>query len=245
MMYTPTFLLLLVVGVTDAFAPSIKSRTASVVALAASSSDSGGLDLSDNTWKPTEGQMHATDVGDYFPDDYEDELEFTDGIKGISGLSHPKAGGGNRGPDLPGMDVLNDDLIDHVLGSGIQQVESIPEGMEFIPSSVPDGEIQMRVPIVSGGACQREATTESSPLLFALTVLACLLACSFSIISHLSPLPGEQHILEIKVSLSYQCIILYHFLSLSLSLGRVVIASDKLTKHCRFIFLNSPYYAKS
>lgn len=163
MMYAPTFLLLLAVGATNAFAPSIKSRAAALaVALASSSSsDSPGLDLSGNTWKPTEGQMQATDVGDFFPDDYEDELEFTDGIKGISGLSHPKAGGGNRGPDLPGMEALNDDLVNHMLGSGIQQAESIPEGMDFIPSSVPDGEIQMRVPLVTGGACDLTGSENS------------------------------------------------------------------------------------
>ena len=162
-MHTPTLLLLLVVGAADSFTPSIlRSRAAApaaaavVAALASSpsSDDSGGsgLDLSGNTWQPTEGRMHATDVGDYFPEGYVDELEFTDGLKGVSGLSHPKAGNRDEGPELPGMEAWDDDeIVNHVLGSGIQQAEGIPEGMEFVPSSVPDGEIQMRVPLVSAG----------------------------------------------------------------------------------------------
>jgi len=151
-MYTPIILLYLVVGAADAFTPLIKPRALTKVALASSTSDSG-LDLSGNTWKPTEGKMHATDVGDFFPDNYVDELEYTDGIKGISGLTHPKAGNRDEGPELPGMEALEDDIVDHMLGSGIQQATDIPEGMEFIPSSVPDGEIQMRVPLVSAGKC--------------------------------------------------------------------------------------------
>ena len=152
-MVSPAVLLVLVIAgsVADAFAPSIKPRAFTAL----SSFPNPGLDLSGNTWKPDEGKMHATDVGDFFPEGYVDELEFTDGIKGISGLTHPKVGNRDQGPELPGMEdiVANDDIVNHMLGAGLEQASDIPEGMEFIPSSVPDGQVQMRVPLVSAGAC--------------------------------------------------------------------------------------------
>lgn len=48
--------------------------------------------------------------------------------------------GEGDGPQLPGMENLGEDAI---MMGGIEQAEGIPDGMEFIPSSVPDGEIQM------------------------------------------------------------------------------------------------------
>ena len=56
--------------------------------------------------------------------------------------------GGNRGgPQLPGMENLG---ADAVLMGGIETSSEIPAGMEFIPSSVPDGEVAMQV--ASSGA---------------------------------------------------------------------------------------------
>jgi len=51
-------------------------------------------------------------------------------------------GGEHKGPQLPGMENLG---ADAVVTGGIELDTDIPEGMEFIPSSVPDGELDMRV----------------------------------------------------------------------------------------------------
>ena len=57
--------------------------------------------------------------------------------------------GGNRdGPQLPGMENLGADAI---MMGGIEQASDIPAGMEFIPSSVPDGEFTMQVAGSSSG----------------------------------------------------------------------------------------------
>lgn len=75
-----------------------------------------------------------------------DELSFTNGIKGISGLSHPKVNGGKplnykegneigekkKKPDMPGMeytdeDYLEKDVIDHALYGGIEQCDPYTE----------------------------------------------------------------------------------------------------------------------
>ena len=51
--------------------------------------------------------------------------------------------GGNRdGPQLPGLENLG---ADAVVAGGITVDPNIPEGMEFIPASVPDGEIAFNV----------------------------------------------------------------------------------------------------
>ena len=57
--------------------------------------------------------------------------------------------GGNRdGPALPGMENLG---ADAVMMGGIEEASEIPAGMEFIPSSVPDGEFTMQVAGSSSG----------------------------------------------------------------------------------------------
>lgn len=55
-------------------------------------------------------------------------------------MGSQSGGRGGDGPELPGMENLG---ADAVMMGGIEQAEGIPEGMEFIPSSVPDGEITM------------------------------------------------------------------------------------------------------
>jgi len=70
-------------------------------------------------------------------------VAFSDGMLGSQG------GGGNRdGPQLPGMENLGADAI---MMGGITQASEIPAGMEFIPSSVPDGEFTMQVAGSSSG----------------------------------------------------------------------------------------------
>ncbi len=57
--------------------------------------------------------------------------------------------GGNRdGPQLPGLENLG---ADAVVAGGITVDENIPEGMEFIPASVPDGEFAFQVASTAGG----------------------------------------------------------------------------------------------
>lgn len=103
-----------------------------------------GFDLSGNNWKPDSDKMGSTDVGDYFPDDYDPEIGFADGMMGS------QKGGGNRdGPELPGLKNLG---IDAVVRGGIETASAIPAGMEFIPSSVPDGAFTMNVASSGSGA---------------------------------------------------------------------------------------------
>jgi hypothetical protein len=103
-----------------------------------------GMDLSGNTWKPDSETMGSTDTGDFFPDDYENEVGFMDGMMGSQALLNKD----RSGPELPGMENLGADAI---MMGGIEQAEGIPADMEFIPSSVPDGEFQMNVASQSGG----------------------------------------------------------------------------------------------
>ncbi|KAL7525670.1 hypothetical protein ACHAWF_001461 [Thalassiosira exigua] len=56
---------------------------------------------------------------------------------------------GDRGPALPGMENLGADA--EVMG-GIEEVSDIPDGMEFVMSSVPDGTMTMDVAASSKGA---------------------------------------------------------------------------------------------
>lgn len=97
------------------------------------------VDLGGNAWKPDSEKMGATDTGDYFPEGYDpNEIAYTEGMGGSQSMM-----GGNRGgPQLPGMENLG---ADAVVTGGIEMATEIPAGMEFIPSSVPDGEIDMRV----------------------------------------------------------------------------------------------------
>jgi|EP00970_Alexandrium_tamarense_P008602 hypothetical protein len=68
---------------------------------------------------------------------------FTEGMGGSSGM-----GSGERGPALPGMENLGADAL---MMGGIEENTEIPAGMEFVMSSVPDGEIAMDVASNSKG----------------------------------------------------------------------------------------------
>jgi hypothetical protein len=103
-----------------------------------------GFDLSGNTWKPDSDKMGSTDTGDYFPDDYDPEVGFAEGMMG----SQAMLGGNREGPELPGLKNLG---ADAVVRGGIETASAIPAGMEFIPSSVPDGEFIMNVASSSSG----------------------------------------------------------------------------------------------
>lgn len=88
--------------------------------------------------------MKSTDVGDYFPDDYDqNEIDFTSGMMGSQAGLNQKTG-----PQLPGMENLGADAI---MMGGIEVSDDIPAGMEFIPSSVPDGTVSFQV-AASGSA---------------------------------------------------------------------------------------------
>ena len=63
--------------------------------------------------------------------------------------SQAMLGGNRNGPQLPGMENLGADAI---MMGGIETASDIPAGMEFIPSSVPDGEYSMNVAGSSSGA---------------------------------------------------------------------------------------------
>lgn len=107
-------------------------------------SSNGGMDLSGNSWKPDSEKMGSTDTGDYFPDDYQGGgVEFTDGMLGSQNNNS-----NHDGPQLPGMENLGDDAV---MMGGITVAEGIPAGMEFVPSSVPDGEFAMSVPASGSG----------------------------------------------------------------------------------------------
>lgn len=104
-----------------------------------------GMDLSGNTWKPDSEKMGATDTGDYFPEGYDpnDEPAFQEGLRMGQGQ-----GGSDRGPALPGMENLGEDAI---MMGGIEDATEIPEGMDFTPSSVVDGEFTFTVPANGAG----------------------------------------------------------------------------------------------
>jgi hypothetical protein len=82
----------------------------------------------------------STDTGDYFPDDYDAEAEgsFSEGMMGSTAGS----GRQNDGPELPGMENFG---IDAVVAGGYELDPDIPAGMEFIPSSAPDGSFEFNV----------------------------------------------------------------------------------------------------
>jgi len=106
---------------------------------------SSGMDLSGNSWKPDSEKMGSTDTGDFFPEGYDpNEVEYTAGMMGSQGAGNNDRGG----PQLPGMENLGEDAV---MMGGIEQAEGIPEGMEFIPSSVPDGELSFQVAGSSSG----------------------------------------------------------------------------------------------
>jgi hypothetical protein len=100
-----------------------------------------GMDMSGNTWKPASEKMGSTDTGDFFPEGYnaDEEIAFSSGMMGSQEML---SGGKRSGPQLPGMENLG---ADAVVRGGIQTAEGIPEGMEFIPSAMPDGEFTFQV----------------------------------------------------------------------------------------------------
>lgn len=113
-------------------------------------------DMSGNTWKPdaergNTNKMGSTDTGDFFPDDWNPNAQpgFMDGMMGSQEML---SGRKNGGPQLPGMEHLGEDAI---LMGGIEENSEIPPGMQFIPSSVPDGEVEFTVAANSKGS-QRE-----------------------------------------------------------------------------------------
>jgi hypothetical protein len=66
------------------------------------------MDLSGNSWKPDSDKMGSTDVGDYYPDDYDGPTTgFSEGMMG----SQANMNGKGSGPQLPGMEGLGDDAI--------------------------------------------------------------------------------------------------------------------------------------
>lgn len=80
------------------------------------------------------------------PEGYDADLEFSEGMLGSqAGLSSEQR---KKGPQIPGLENLGEDAI---MMGGIEVAEGIPEGMEFIPSSVPDGNIEMQVSITTAG----------------------------------------------------------------------------------------------
>ena len=98
-----------------------------------------------NDWKPEDGQMKATDTPDFFPEDYnpDDAPDFTEGMKG----SQAKMSGGGTGTaSTPGMEDFGKGGT--VIG-GMEE-SNVPEGFEFVPSSVLDDEFEFQV--MSGSA---------------------------------------------------------------------------------------------
>ena len=76
-------------------------------------------------------------MGDYFPEGYDkNEVAFSEGMMGSQGDTNDR----DRGPALPGMENLGDDAV---MMGGIEENTDIPAGMEFVMSSVPDGDIAM------------------------------------------------------------------------------------------------------
>lgn len=127
--------LALAAPVTLAFSPSTAFVRKSV---ALNIGSDPNVELGGNSWKPDSEKMGSTDTGDYFPEGYDpNEIAYTEGMGGSGGM-----GGGDRGPQLPGMENLG---ADAVVQGRIEVNTDIPEGMEFIPASVPDGEFEMRV----------------------------------------------------------------------------------------------------
>jgi hypothetical protein len=70
-------------------------------------------------------------------------------MDGMMGSQEMLSGKKNAGPQLPGMEHLGEDAI---MMGGIEENSEIPAGMEFIPSSVPDGEVQFNVAANSKGS---------------------------------------------------------------------------------------------
>jgi len=123
-----------------AFAPSVAFNRHSITAIYIGNDPN--VQFGGNTWKPDSETMGSTDTGDFFPEDYEPGVDFTEGMAGS------QSQGGHDGPQLPGMENLGDDAV---MMGGIEAASDVPEGTEFVPSSVPDKEIQMNVASSSKG----------------------------------------------------------------------------------------------
>lgn len=142
-------LLLLPGALAFAFAPHSRNNFAAAVRTTTELHMGGqnlDADMSGNAWKPTEGRMRATDTGDYLPEGYVDDLEFEEGMFGSqAGIGTDQM---KKGPALPGFENVGEDAI---MMGGIEVAEGIPEDMEFVPSSVPDGSVDLALSITSSG----------------------------------------------------------------------------------------------
>lgn len=85
----------------------------------------------------------------------EEEIAFSSGMGGSQAMLD---GGDRGGPQLPGLENLG---ADAVVAGGITVDPNIPAGMEFIPSSVPDGEVAFTV--ASSGQGGTHEIAVSSP----------------------------------------------------------------------------------
>mmetsp|Transcript_14056 Transcript_14056/g.38835 ORF Transcript_14056/g.38835 Transcript_14056/m.38835 type:complete len:269 (+) Transcript_14056:44-850(+) len=122
------------------FAGSAEAFTLMAPSTSSSSALHMGFDLTGNNWKPDSEKMGSTDTGDFFPEGYDkNEVEFTSGMMGSQELLTDKDRGS---PQLPGLENLG---ADAVVAGGISLNPDIPEGMEFVMASVPDGEYRMNV----------------------------------------------------------------------------------------------------
>jgi hypothetical protein len=149
----------------------------------------------------------TTDVGDFFPENYHDELEsiiprcsqnvVVQEVNKVPLASLTKS---DPDPALPGMlsirllcasillvmctfsligpflfllhhslnvtgmeymtdEYWENDVVNHFVGSGIAECnpyteQCIPADMQFVPSSIPDGEVYMQVSRISSGKCR-------------------------------------------------------------------------------------------
>mmetsp|Transcript_19024 Transcript_19024/g.31570 ORF Transcript_19024/g.31570 Transcript_19024/m.31570 type:complete len:230 (+) Transcript_19024:87-776(+) len=129
-----------------AFSPSASfvTRTRSSLAVGGGGDD---VIFGGNEWKPDSETMGSTDTGDYFPEGYDRDSDpaFQAGMGGSQSMM---GGGGENGPQLPGMENLG---ADAVVTGGITMASEIPAGMEFVASSVPDQTIEFNVAASSAG----------------------------------------------------------------------------------------------
>jgi len=139
-----------------AFAPNMNTGSSRRVSTAVKQQVGNGMDLSGNSWKPDSEKMGSTDTGDYFPEGYDPSAN-PDFSEGMMGSQQMLGGGGEKGPQLPGMENLGEDAI---MMGGIEENSEIPSGMEFVPASVPDGEHTFQVAASSKGG---ELTFEIKP----------------------------------------------------------------------------------
>jgi len=101
------------------------------------------FDLSGGTWEPTEGRMHSTDTGDLAPTNQED-IDMTDEIDSVDGMCGSQVASPEKmkeeGSEIPGLGHLGEDAV--VMG-GVDVASEFPAGVESVPSSVPDGHVDI------------------------------------------------------------------------------------------------------